>query len=139
MKLNQEIIRTRCQEIAESLERLNSIKKEGKRRFLEDQDLQDIACYRFLVAIEAALNLCYHIAAKQLKKVPDEYARCFQVLEEANIIPHRLSKKLQKMAHFRNLLVHMYWKIDFKEVFSILQNDLIDLTRFTKKIAELTY
>ena len=139
MKLNQEIVRTRCQEIAESLERLNSIKKEGKRRFLEDQDLQDVACYRFLVAIEAALNLCYHIAAKQLKKVPDEYAQCFQVLEEAKIIPSRLSKKLQKMARFRNLLVHMYWKIDFEEVFTILQKDLNDLNRFAKKVAELTY
>ena len=137
MKLNPEIVRTRCQEIAESIKRLEEIRKHGKTRFLENQDLQDIACYRLLVAIEAALNLCYHIAAKQLKKVPDEYAMCFQVLEEAKIISTGLSENLQKMARFRNLLVHMYWRIDYEHVFAILQKDLEDLSRFTKIIAEL--
>ena len=137
MKLNPEIVRTRCQEIAESIARLQEIRKNGKTRFLENQDLQDIACYRLLVAIEASLNLCYHIAAKQLKKVPDEYAMCFQVLEEAKIISAGLSENLQKMARFRNLLVHMYWRIDYEHVFAILQKDLEDLSRFTKIIAEL--
>jgi uncharacterized protein YutE (UPF0331/DUF86 family) len=139
MKINQEVVRTRCQEIEDSLERLKNIKKVGESRFLKDNDLQDIACYRLLVAIEAALNLCYHIAAKELKKVPQEYAQCFQLLEEAKMISSRLSKKLQHMARFRNLLVHMYWKINFQEVFSIIENDLADLSRFVRKINNLYY
>jgi len=137
MKLNTEIVRTRCQEIAESIQRLNEIKRQGKDRFVQDQDLQDIACYRLLVAIEAALNLCYHIAAKQLKVVPDEYAACFQLLQEAKIIPSQLSENLQKMARFRNLLVHMYWRLDYEQVFATLQNDLKDLSRFSKIVADL--
>ena len=69
-----------------------------------------IASYRLLIAIEAALNLCYHVAAKRLKKVPEEYAECFAILSDAGIIPVDLSERLQKTARFRNLLVHMYWK-----------------------------
>ena len=107
MRLNPELIRTRCQEIEESITRLNDIKRKTKEEFLNDRDTQDIASYRLLVAIEAALNLCYHVAAKQLKKVPEEYAECFAILSDAGIIPVDLSERLQKTARFRNLLVHM--------------------------------
>ena len=86
MSLNQELIRTRCQEIEQSLTRLESIRTIPKEAFLADQDQQDIACYRLLVAIEAALALCYHVSAKRLKQVPDEYAACFAILEHAGII-----------------------------------------------------
>lgn len=66
MNLNQELVRTRCQEIEESLERLERIRLTPKEEFLKDRDLEDIACYRLLVAIEAALGLCYHVSAKRL-------------------------------------------------------------------------
>ena len=87
MNLNAELVRTRCQEIEESLERLERIKEKSKEEFLKDQDMKDIACYRLLVAIEAALGLCYHVSAKHLKKVTEEYAECFAVLSNAGIIP----------------------------------------------------
>lgn len=137
MSLNPELIRTRCQEIEESLSRLEHIKRKTKEEFLKDRDEQDIASYRLLTAIEAALNLCYHVAAKRLKKVPEEYAECFAILSDAGIIPADLSERLQKTARFRNLLVHMYWKIDYGTVYEIMQNNLQDLSRFSKIAASL--
>jgi uncharacterized protein YutE (UPF0331/DUF86 family) len=137
MTLNEELVRSRCQEIEDSLERLERIEEIGKEGFLKDRDLQDIASYRLLVAIEAALGLCYHIAAKRLKRVPEEYAECFAILSGAAIIPLELSERLQKTARFRNLLVHMYWKIDYGAVYDILHNSLGDLRRFSQAVAAL--
>lgn len=137
MMLNQELIRTRCQEIEDSLDRLDRIKGKPKEDFLKDQDAQDIACYRLLVAIEAALGLCYHVAAKRLKKVPGEYAECFANLSDAGIIPMDLSENLQRMARFRNLLVHMYWKVDYGTLYELIQNNLEDLRTFSKAIVAL--
>lgn len=134
MNLNPELIRARCQEIEESLGRLKKIKAVKKEDFLKDQDLQDIACYRLLVAIEAALGLCYHVSAKQLKKVPEEYAECFAILSDAQMIPRDLSENLQRMARFRNLLVHMYWKLDYPAVYDLIQHHLADLRRFSQAI-----
>ncbi|ODS33457.1 MAG: hypothetical protein SCARUB_01429 [Candidatus Scalindua rubra] len=70
MTLNQELIRSRCQDIEESLGRLDKIKTKTRDEFLKDQDAKDIACYRLLVAMESALSLCCHISAKHLKKSP---------------------------------------------------------------------
>ena len=134
MNLNPELVRTRCQEIEESLGRLEKIKAVKKEDFLKDRDLQDIACYRLLVAIEAALGLCYHVSAKHLKRVPEEYAECFAILSDAQIIPKELSETLQRMARFRNLLVHMYWKLDYPAVYDLIQHQLVDLRRFSEAI-----
>ncbi len=137
MNLNEELIKTRCQEIEESLERLERIGAKPEEEFLRDQDLKDVACYRLLVAIEAALGLCYHVSAKRLKKVPEGYAECFSILADSGIIPVDLSEKLQKMARFRNLLVHMYWKIDYRILYKMIQNNLNDLRNFSKAIVSL--
>jgi uncharacterized protein YutE (UPF0331/DUF86 family) len=137
MSLNKELIHARCQEIADSLGRLERIKEKSREEFLKDNDLQDIACYRLLVAIEAALGLCYHVAAKKTKKVPEEYAECFAILGDAKIIPAELSESLQKMARFRNLLVHMYWKVDYNMLYEIIQHNLNDLQQFSKAMAAL--
>jgi uncharacterized protein YutE (UPF0331/DUF86 family) len=134
MNLNPELVRTRCQEIEESLGRLEKIKAVKKEDFLQDRDLQDIACYRLLVAIEAALGLCYHVSAKHLKRVPEEYAECFAILSDAQIIPKDLSEALQRMARFRNLLVHMYWKLDYPAVYDMIQHHLGNLRRFSEAI-----
>ena len=137
MSLNQDLIRARCQEIEESIERLESIKEKGREEFLKDRDLQDIACYRLLIAIEATLSLCYHVAAKRLKKIPGEYAECFAILAEAGIIQGALSERLQKMARFRNFLVHIYWKINYEAVYEIIQQNLSDLRFFSQIIVSL--
>jgi uncharacterized protein YutE (UPF0331/DUF86 family) len=137
MNLNPELIRTRCREIEESLARLEKIKTTNKDDFLKDRDLQDIACYRLLVAIEAALGLCYHVSAKQLKKVPEEYAECFAILSDAQIIPKDLSENLQEMARFRNLLVHMYWKVELETILDLIRRHPEDLRRFSKAIVAL--
>ncbi|MCK4766644.1 MAG: DUF86 domain-containing protein [Candidatus Aminicenantes bacterium] len=137
MSLNQELIRTRCEEIFDCLERLEKIKESAREEFIVNRDLQDIASYRLLVAIEAALNLCFHVSAKKLKKAPGEYAECFGLLGDAGIIPGELAGELKKMARFRNMLVHRYWKIDYEILFEILHVNLDDLRCFTGIIAGL--
>jgi uncharacterized protein YutE (UPF0331/DUF86 family) len=57
-----------------------------------------------------------------LHQVPEEYACCFVALEQAGLIPGDLSCRLQQMARLRNLLVHVYWKIDYGQVYDILRH-----------------
>ncbi len=137
MKLNADLVRARCSEIEESLHRLDRFKSLPREEFLSDQDTVDLACYRLLVAIEAALGLCYHVSAKRLRKVPEEYAHCFSLLQEAGIISSGLSLRLQKMARFRNLLIHMYWKVDYQQVYDVIQRDLDDLRAFSGAMISL--
>lgn len=137
MTLDLDVVRGRCQEIEQALQRLERIREEGRGDFLQNADARDIGCYRLLIAIEAALALCYHVSARRLRAVPDDYAGCFGKLQEAGIIPADLSERLQRMARFRNLLVHVYWNIDYGRVFDVLEQDLNDLRRFSEAVVAL--
>ena len=72
MGLNRDLIQRRFHDIVRSLERLERIKGLPKEAFLADQDALDLACYRLLVAIEAVIQICFHITAQQLHRVPEE-------------------------------------------------------------------
>jgi uncharacterized protein YutE (UPF0331/DUF86 family) len=137
MSLNPDLIRARCAEIDASLARLDEFQHLSREQFLSNQDAIDVACYRLLIAIEAALALCFHVSAKRLHQVPEEYAGCFSTLEHAGLIPADLSSRLQQMARFRNLLVHVYWKIDYGQVHDMITTRLDDLRAFRSSIAGL--
>jgi uncharacterized protein YutE (UPF0331/DUF86 family) len=137
MTLDADVVRGRCKEIEQSLERLTRLRSMGRQTFLIDADAKDIACYRLLIAIEAALALCYHVSARQLRAVAEDYAGCFESLETGGLIPPDLSRRLQQMARFRNLLVHVYWTVDYDRVFDVLEGDLNDLLEFSRTMAAL--
>ena len=135
MTLNADLVRQRIQEVAESLGRLERFQTTSKAEFLTDQDARDIVCYRLLLAIEAALSLCYHWSARRLHTTPEDYAACFARMADAGVIPTALADRLQQMARFRNLLVHMYWRIDYERVYEILQYNVTDLREFAAVMA----
>ena len=137
MTLNPDIVRARASEIEESVARLDRFAPLTVDEFISNQDAVDVACYRLMVAIEAALALCYHVSARRLRKAPEDYASCFAVLQEAALLPADLTARLQRMARFRNLLVHMYWKIDYERVHGIIQHDLQDLRAFVAVVVGL--
>lgn len=137
MTLNADLVRARCAEIGESVRRLESIRELPLDTFLSSADTLDITCYRLLVAIEASLALCYHVSARRLQKAPEDYAGCFTVLQQAGLIDANLAERLQKMARFRNLLVHVYWKPDYRRVHEILRTGLEDLRAFAGAMARL--
>ena len=106
MTLNPDLVRARASDIEESVARLERFAPLDLDEFISNQDAVDIACHRLMVAIEAALALCYHVSARRFRKAPEDYASCFAVLQEAGLLPADLTVRLQRMARFRNLLVH---------------------------------
>jgi len=56
-------------------------------------------------------------------------------LRDRGIISKELSKKLINMAKFRNLLVHLYWKVNDEKIYEILQYELVDFDEFIEQIA----
>ena len=137
MKLDHDRIRTKLLDISRALTRLRRFQTKTKEDFLSDEDSQDIARSRLLTAIEAALNICYHITAKMFQKVPEDYAECFQILGSEGILEPDLASRLSQMARFRNRLVHMYWDIDYAQVYDIIVHDLKDLEEFSGQVAKL--
>jgi len=103
--------------------------------YLADFRLTESAKYLLIVATEAAIDICNHIVARLGAKAPHSYADCFVLLGELQIVSQGLADKLQQMARFRNLLVHLYADVDNSQVYNIIQSDLGDLEAFRENIA----
>jgi uncharacterized protein YutE (UPF0331/DUF86 family) len=138
MRLNIEKIYAKFRDIMESIGRLRALRDISLNDFMEDRDKRDIASFRLIVATEAAIDMCLHVAARMLKQVPEEYAGCFSLLSDHGIIDKDLSIRLGKMARFRNLLVHQYWEIDYSRMYEIICGvDLEDFEEFVRQIEKL--
>jgi uncharacterized protein YutE (UPF0331/DUF86 family) len=137
MTLNPDVVRARCADIEDAVARLERFGSMPVEEFRSNRDLTDAACYRLLVAIEAALGLCYHVSARHFRKVPEQFAECFRTLGEAGVVPADLAERLQAMARFRNILVHLYAKVDTARVHEIICIHLDDLRAFASAIARL--
>jgi len=134
--IDKQIVYSRIQEIEDSLDRLKKIGEVEEEVFVADNNLKDIASYRLLIIIEASISICQHICAREIHKAPESYADCFSLLEKNNIITKDISVRLQQMARFRNMLIHIYWDIDYSLVHQIIKKRMNDTKEFISQIAK---
>ena len=121
-------------EFLKALENLKDLQRLSMRDFVSDPHKVSSAKYNFIVAIEAAIDLCNHLIARNRLRMPEDYADTFKVMGEAGIFSEDFTRDLMAMARFRNRLVHIYWEVDESELYRILQEKLGDLDKF---LAEL--
>lgn len=125
-----EKVGTLVSSIQEAMSCLREVKALSKTEFLEDRHKQDSAKYNFIVAIEAGIDIANHLISRKGFTAPEDYADTFRVLKEAGILETDFSLELEKMARFRNRLVHLYRKVDTVEVWKILQTRLGDFEQY---------
>jgi uncharacterized protein YutE (UPF0331/DUF86 family) len=67
-------------------------------------------------------------------RLPTGYADTFKVLMENKVIDKKLCRILEKMAKFRNVVVHQYETINPTIIVSILHRNLRDFQKYKKAI-----
>ena len=93
-------------------------------RYSGDWKTQRIIERTLQMMIETCADIASHIISDQGYRVPKSYADAFKVLGEEKIISNRLFNALEKMAKFRNIVVHHYDQVDAEIVVGILKKDL---------------
>jgi uncharacterized protein YutE (UPF0331/DUF86 family) len=99
-----------------------------------DWKVQRIIERTLQVMIETCLDIAGHIIADRGFRAPDSYADMFRILQANGILEEAQLPAMEKMARFRNLVVHQYEKIDPDIVVSILNKNLPDFERYRDSI-----
>jgi uncharacterized protein YutE (UPF0331/DUF86 family) len=87
------------------------------------------------VAIEACLDVAYHIVSDNGWTPVDTGRAAFASLASHNILDPDLARRLGRAAGLRNLLVHDYARIDLEALARVVKEDLNDLRTFSDRIA----
>ena len=104
--------------------------------YFDNKTLRALSEHYLRIAIEAAIDLGRHVLAARSLRVPEEYKKVAQVLAENGVIPWEMANKLAAMAGLRNILVHLYWDIDYHQLYKIVTRELEDFDQFAQCIQE---
>ena len=81
------------------------------------------AVERYLyLTVEALIDIGLHICLELGLRKPERYREIAYILGEKNIIDDRLSKILESWIGFRNILVHVYSRINISKIFEALNS-----------------
>jgi uncharacterized protein YutE (UPF0331/DUF86 family) len=133
---NVDRIRQIMGEINVALHKLAAYTEISESDFLSNPEKVDSAKYNLIVAIEGAMDICNSIVARAGGRAPKDHADCFEVLRELGFLEAEFVERLKRMARFRNLLVHLYWRVDDKKIHQILREDIRDIKEYLKIIAK---
>jgi uncharacterized protein YutE (UPF0331/DUF86 family)/predicted nucleotidyltransferase len=96
----------------------------GLEAYLSDKRSRALSEHYLRLAIEATLDLGRHVVVKTGLGVPQEYREVGRILREQGILPASLGEQLESMAGMRNVLVHLYWDIDYTLLYGTIVENL---------------
>jgi uncharacterized protein YutE (UPF0331/DUF86 family) len=134
-QVNADRLRELAGYLRDALRQLREVGTLPVEAFVADRRTVNSAKYLLVVATEAALDICNHLAARKGGRSPADYADCIAILGEIGVIDNGLRGRLVRMARFRNLLVHLYWRVDDREVHRVIREDLADLEEYLRAVA----
>ena len=86
--------------------------------------------------IELCADIASHIISDNGLRTPETYADTFRVLAENGIITSEQLAVMEKMAKFRNIVVHQYEVIDAEIVILVLRRHLSDFNQFRDSVVQ---
>ena len=128
------LILRKLSELDEYYKQIAEYKKITVRQYSGDWKVQRIIERTLQMMIETCVDIAGHIISDKGFRIPKSYSDTFLVLRENDILGKELFSSVDKIAKFRNIVVHHYDKVDAEIVVGILKKDLKDLTGFRDAI-----
>ena len=125
--VDKEVIESLCISIRGSLKELSDAQDIDWNKFVKDNRLRRFVERLLQISIEAMIDIGHHIISDEGFREPQSYRDVFKVLTENGILSEDDLPKYEKIASFRNILVHHYEKIDDSIVYGVFRNRLEDI------------
>ena len=134
MSVDQEKIRQKLHFIRENLVHLEQFKG-METDYLKSDHIKEAAAIRMLqVVIEAVLDICSHVIAREGWGLPKSYLETVELAVQNGLIPREMAQEYKNMAKFRNRVVHLYDKVDTEELTEIINFHLDDFKPFIRNV-----
>ncbi len=131
------LIGRKIAELDTYLKQIKEYEKISPSEYKREWKTQRVVERTLHMMIELCIDIANHIISDENLRTPTSYADTFSVLMEEGIINKSLSGRLEKMAKFRNIIVHQYEAIEPEIVVSILRKNLKDFELYKKAILNI--
>lgn len=132
--VDKDLVKSFLLQLDEKLGTLRKTPVESLSVLQKDPILQNAVLHLLQTAVEICLDTANHIIADEGWRAPTSNRDTFQVLHEQGLLSDELLQCCQNMAGFRNILVHMYEKVNLADVYGILKKRLGDFDQFASVV-----
>jgi uncharacterized protein YutE (UPF0331/DUF86 family) len=101
-----------------------------------DWKIQRIIERTLQMMIELCADIANHVISDNGLRTPETYADTFRVLAENSILTRDQLAVMEKMAKFRNIVVHQYETVDAEIVILVLRRHLDDFKQFSDSVVQ---
>jgi uncharacterized protein YutE (UPF0331/DUF86 family) len=135
--VDKTLILRKLAELEEYLGQVKEYSNMTAGRYSKDWKAQRVVERTLQMMIETCADVAGHIISDKGYRVPATYADTFRVLHENGLLNKELFETMEKMAKFRNIIVHHYDKIDGEVIAGILKKDLKDFWAYKDAIIKI--
>ncbi|MDN5348331.1 MAG: hypothetical protein PWP65_1895 [Clostridia bacterium] len=136
MTVDREKIRQKLQFMRTELRELERFRNMDITEF-KSEGLYEAAATRMLqVTIEALLDICAHVIAREGWGLPKTYGEAVEIAARHGLIPSEMKDTYMAMVRFRNRVVHLYDEVDAAAVLDIIHNHLGDFHPFIARVVQ---
>lgn len=128
------LIASKFSYLNDTLAKLGGLRDRSDEQLLASwQDLFAIR-YGLVVTVECCVDVARHIIADQRWPVPDDAPAAMQTLVNHQVLAAEVGQRLADAVRFRNLVIHLYQRVDDQRVIDLLRQRLDDFRRFVEAI-----
>lgn len=92
--------------------------------------------YSLQTAIEAMIDIAFHLAAKKYNYAPEDARDAFRVLRKNGVVEEEEFKTYSSMVGLRNRMVHLYQNVSDERVYEYAFSELNDFEVFINRVLE---
>ena len=133
---NSAVIINKFETIEKCINRINE-EYENNPENLTDYRKMDAIVLNLQRACEMATDVAMYIVSTRRLGVPQTKKEAFEKLNENGLISNDMCAKMKGMIGFRNIAIHEYKEIDEEILKDVIENHLVDIKEFVRKMINL--
>jgi uncharacterized protein YutE (UPF0331/DUF86 family) len=135
--VDRDVLSIRLDALGGYLAELREFREVPREEFLEKEGLHHLAERYLHLACECVADIGQHLISDLGFRHAESYQDVIAVLQEEGILEDDLAESLKGWMGLRNVLVHIYLKIDHGKTYEAIETELEDLERFAQAVARL--
>lgn len=136
-RMRKQDVRINLETIEENLRMLETLGHFNYDEFKSEFWYLQSAVRLLQTSIEALVDISRYVIRSLGLQPAEEYSQVLMVLAESGYIELKDADVYARMAKFRNLVVHHYYRVNPEEVYRILKEELGDIRRWRDRLVEI--
>lgn len=129
----ERVILTKIESIERCVQRIDEIYG-GDIERLNDYLYQDAIVLNIQRACQQSIDLSMYLCSKLAFGIPKSSRDSFILLKENNVITEDMSKLMEKMVGFRNVVIHEYQEVELEIIKFIVEKGREDFLKYTNEV-----